>query len=242
MKNQILIVDDEKPILNLLKLFLTRGNYDVIECESGSEALKVLKEQKFDCIVTDAIMPIMSGFDLVKAIRKNPAFKQIPILMLTRKRDREDVKKAMEAGVTDYIIKPVDEHLLLDKVDLLIKKSEAVRHIFECRVREENSAAELQFPAKITYISESDLTVRLPFQINSSVPFKFSSPLFKEIGIEMPLLNFIHCTDLRDKPNFQDFQNKEFPFDAKFTFLGVEETDLKKIRTWLQKQDLQYRK
>src|SRR6185312_14457496 len=90
----------------------------------GEDALRLLSQKKFDLVITDAMMPKMTGLDLVRTIRRNPSFQHLPILMLTRKSDRSDVQKALEAGITDYVLKPIDEHLLLDKVTLSLKDDE----------------------------------------------------------------------------------------------------------------------
>jgi len=115
---RVLVVDDEPAILALLVQMLTRSRCTVTTAESANQAHTLLESgtAQFDCIITDAVMPGVSGYDFVTRLRKDPRFRELPVLMLTRKRHRKDVKLAVEAGVTDYVLKPIDEALLLEKL------------------------------------------------------------------------------------------------------------------------------
>lgn len=233
---KVLVIDDEGAVLKLVKAMLTRASYEVTTCPSAMDGLKLLDKEEFDCIVTDAIMPVMTGYDFVKTVRRHPTLAEMPVLMLTRKRHRQDVKKAVEAGVTDYVLKPIDEHLLLDKVEMCLKKGTGKRHIFEYAVNGVQSDAELGIDCKITSMSESDLTMRLPFPLESTVPFHLRSKIFEDIGIPLPLIKLNRCEKISDAGP------QDLPYEVKFNFLGVPEPDLRKIRSWLQRQEIQRRK
>jgi DNA-binding response OmpR family regulator len=121
---RVLVVDDEPAILQFLNVLLTRSGCKVTMAESAVEARKMLDQDPkgFDCVITDAIMPEVTGYDFVTALRSDPKFVALPILMLTRKRHRKDVKLAVEAGVTDYVLKPIDDALLLEKLKICVAK------------------------------------------------------------------------------------------------------------------------
>ena len=233
---RVLLVDDEGSVLALVKNILTRFNYEVSTALSGSEGLKLVHEEYFDCIITDAMMPVMSGYDFVRAVRKNPYYTQVPILMLTRKRNAADVKKAVDAGVNDYILKPIDEHLLLDKVSLSINKG-GKRHTFELPLMGFESLAMINLEAEILSISEAGLNIWLPIALGPDIAFTFTSRLFSEIGIEQPFLKLMQCHATDDSP-----AHKGPGFHAQCSFMGVPETDLKKIRSWIQKEAIRRRK
>jgi len=108
-------------------VILTRAKYRVELCSTAKDALLALSKTPFDLVITDAMMPEMSGYDLAKAIRTQKAFQVLPILMLTGKKNRQDIKKALNAGVTDYVMKPVDEPLLLEKLKTLLRDSQDSR-------------------------------------------------------------------------------------------------------------------
>jgi len=102
----ILVVDDEEPIRNALKKFLTQQGYDVSTAASGDEALKALQRQKIACVLLDVRMPGRSGIDLVpQVIELEPA---IAILMLTAVNDATTAALCMQRGAMDYLTKPID--------------------------------------------------------------------------------------------------------------------------------------
>ena len=238
---KLLVIDDEPVAMKLVKTMLTRANYQVFSYDNANDALNTLMEpdghEQFDCIITDAIMPQMSGYDFVKAVRRLPHFKEMPILMLTRKRHRQDVKKAVDAGVTDYVLKPIDEHLLLDKVELCLKKGLGKRHIFECQIHGSHSAATLELPAQVVALSEADLTFRSSIPLQADLEFYLRNVFFDEIGIKVPLLKLLKCERIEAVP-----PSKDPVYESKLSFIGVPESDLKKIRAWLQREEIRRRK
>jgi DNA-binding response OmpR family regulator len=233
-KLNILIVDDEFSVLKLLEAMLKHAGYDAVGCESGSEALRVLDTGSFDLLLTDALMPNMSGYDLVKAVRKHPVYSTLPVLMLTRKRQRTDVKRAVDVGVTDYIVKPVDEYLLLDKVELCIKKGEGKRHVFEWKLAGSDLNSQIHVDCRIVSISETDMTMNLPGEMVSNTNFKVTSQIFEEIGISSPLLKLIRCDQIIDSADAG-----RTVYRAKLAFVGLPEQDLMKIRSWIQRKSAQ---
>lgn len=236
---KVLIIDDEPAALHQAKTMLARATYDVVTCKSAVEALKVLETQPIDCIITDVVMPVMDGYELARAIRANADHARTPILMLTRKRAREDVSAALQAGVDDYILKPIDEQLLLDKIESNIKKGNSKRHIFKHNLHEsENGKAELKLSARIMSISEADVTVHTTMMVDERMPLELSSQVFDEMGIRPPILRLLQCRKI-ETPIAVSI---EYPYEARYSFLGVAENDLRKIRAWLHRQALNRRK
>lgn len=233
---RLLVVDDEDSVLKMVKTLLSRARYDVITCETATDALKMVKLEHFDCIITDAVMPGVSGYDLVKTIRKGNS-PDIPILMLTRKRNRQDVKKAVEAGITDYVLKPIDEHLFLDKVEACIKKGGGKRHIVDCPVHGDLSKSQISLECRVTFISESYITLRLSTLLLPQSEFEMRSPLYQEIGINPPIIKLMDCKEIMGLT-----ETRELPYEAKFSFIGVPEPDLRKIRNWINREEIRRRK
>jgi CheY-like chemotaxis protein len=231
-KSKNLVADDEPAIAKMLKLILERKGYEVDIVSNGKEALERLKMAPFDCLVTDAIMPVLSGFDLTRAIRNDPKDGSIPVVMLTRKRHRVDVKQALDAGVNDYVIKPIDEQLLLDKIEACLKKAKQERHVVSVSMIKE---ADLLVGSEITALSESGVTLLTPLELPNDFSCESRSPVFAEIGIQAPLMKLLSCVPLGKARG-------NLAFEAKFSFAGVTESDLKKIRIWLQKEAIRRRK
>ena len=115
-KGRILAVDDDLQILKLIELILGTAGYEVVSTASPMTTLAFIDSYDFDCIITDAIMPHMNGYDLVEAIRRHEKTEKTPIIMLTRKRTPVDVKQALAAGANDYIVKPIDDKILKQKI------------------------------------------------------------------------------------------------------------------------------
>lgn len=234
---RILVVDDEPAILKALVTILSRQKYEVEACPSAAVALEALKKYPFDCIISDVLMPDVDGFAFAKMVRADPLYQSIPILMLTRKRNREDVKAALLAGATDYIIKPVDEFLLLDKIVLCMKKGDGKRHLPECQVSDELVDAHLTFHCAIDTLSETEITVRTPFMIPQEHAYGIIGPLFDKLGIKPPMIKLISCEAMTNS-----IDTRPLHFLAKFNLLGISETDLAKIRTWLHREEIRRRK
>jgi DNA-binding response OmpR family regulator len=234
---RLLVVDDEPAVLRLMEAILKRNEFQVRSCDSAGQALRLVQNEPFDCVITDALMPVMSGYDLVRAIRRQPDFSALPVLMLTRKRHPDDVKKAIEIGVSDYVLKPIDEVLLLNKLELCLSKGEGRRHIYEVPIQGTHSQAQLQLDAAITSLSESDVTIRLAVPLESSTAFKLAGRFFQDIGIAVPHLKLIRCVELESPTELADLR-----YEARLTFAGVPESDLRKLRTFIQKEVIRRRK
>ncbi len=121
----ILVVDDNLVIIKLLEELLTRAAYRVTTVTCGDDALERLKAQKVDLILLDVDMPGKSGFAVCRVIKENPLTKDIPVIFVTSRSEREDIVNGFEAGGQDYIVKPftraelsarVRTHLTLRKV------------------------------------------------------------------------------------------------------------------------------
>ena len=104
---KVLVVDDFATMRRIVKGVLKQlGFSNIVEAEDGSKALEELKKEKIGLIVSDWNMPNMSGLDLLKAIRQDDNFKSIPFLMVTAEGQKENVVQAVQAGVSNYIVKP----------------------------------------------------------------------------------------------------------------------------------------
>jgi CheY-like chemotaxis protein len=235
---KVLIVDDEPASLSSAKAVFAASEYQVLTCRSAIEALSILASQKIDCVITDIVMPVMDGYELVRAIRTSCPTPQVPILMLTRKRLREDVQAAVQAGANDYILKPIDEQVFLDKVEANIKKNGAKRHIFEHSLYGDSIPAELKFNVRVVAISEADITLGLPTAVTDSTSAELTTRLFNDIGIMTPVLQLLYCQRIAEGARI----SPELHYEARFTFMGLPENDSRKIRAWLHRQALERRK
>ncbi|CAK0744346.1 Response regulator receiver domain-containing protein [uncultured Gammaproteobacteria bacterium] len=116
MKPIILVADDEPSILLSLQVLLQKAGFEVRVARDGEEALRSVAESPPDLILLDAMMPKRDGFDVCQTIRANPAFKTLPIIMLTAKSRDVEREKGMALGATDYITKPFSTRDLVSTV------------------------------------------------------------------------------------------------------------------------------
>lgn len=119
----ILIVDDDKVNRQLMKGVLRKENFRFIEAGNGAEAIDLATENSPDVILMDAVMPVMNGYDAAKSIRNNEITRRIPIVMITALSDKQDKIKAIEAGVDDFISKPIDALELVTRCRSLVNAS-----------------------------------------------------------------------------------------------------------------------
>ncbi|MDF5708518.1 MAG: PleD family two-component system response regulator [Nostoc sp. S4] len=120
----VLIVDDEPFIRMILRNFLEREGYKIVEAENGIEALTVFNQQHPDIVLLDAIMPDMDGFECCTQLQILDCSKHIPVLMITGLEDEESVDRAFEVGAIDYINKPIYWPVLRQRVKRLIQQSQ----------------------------------------------------------------------------------------------------------------------
>ncbi len=113
---KILLVDDSKTELHHLSELLTRHGFAVRTAENGEEAMRRLTDDKPDLILMDVVMPGQNGFQLTRAITRDPRFTDVPVIMCTSKGLETDKVWGMRQGARDYVVKPVNADELIAKI------------------------------------------------------------------------------------------------------------------------------
>lgn len=120
---KILVVDDESRMRKLVRDFLVKSSYEVVEAADGEEAVDLFYEDKtIDLILLDVMMPKMDGWQVCREIRQ---FSKVPIIMLTAKSDERDELLGFELGVDEYISKPFSPKILVARVEAILRRSNA---------------------------------------------------------------------------------------------------------------------
>ncbi len=120
---RFLIVDDFSTMRRIVRGLLKEiGHANAEEAEDGAVALTMLKNSKFDFVVSDINMPNMNGFDLLNAIKKDDSLKHLPVLMVTAEARKEDIVRAAQEGAAGYIVKPFTKATLEEKVQKIMQK------------------------------------------------------------------------------------------------------------------------
>ena len=119
---KLLIADDEPGIRSLVRMTLETDQYEITEAGDGEEALEIARESHPDVILLDVMMPKLTGFDVCKALKEDPATKEIVVVMLTAKAQQGDRTEGEAAGADDYFTKPFSPVALLRKLDEIFEE------------------------------------------------------------------------------------------------------------------------
>jgi DNA-binding response OmpR family regulator len=122
MNAKILIVDDEADVLDLLSLTLRNAGFNVITAQTGSIALTKARTEAPNLIILDLMLPEMSGTEICKTLKKDPATSSLPILMLTAKSEEVDKIVGLELGADDYVTKPFSPRELLLRIKAILRR------------------------------------------------------------------------------------------------------------------------
>lgn len=119
-KLQVLMVDDDWKLRNLLRIYLSKEGFDTVEAADGDEAMMKIKNQSFDLVILDVMMPNMDGWQVCQSIRKTQS---VPILMLTALGETKEKVQGLELGADDYLTKPFDPEELIARIHALIRRA-----------------------------------------------------------------------------------------------------------------------
>ena len=119
---KILVVDDMSTMRRIVKNILKQlGFNNLEEAENGQEALTKLKADTYGFVVSAWNMPVMMGIDMLRAIRADESLKKIPVLMVTAEAQKENLMEAVQAGVSNYVVKPFTAETMQDKINKIFK-------------------------------------------------------------------------------------------------------------------------
>jgi two-component system alkaline phosphatase synthesis response regulator PhoP len=121
-KKKVLIVDDEEDIRELVDLYLARDGYEIFACETGEQAIDIVRTESPDLIVLDLMLPGINGLDVCKKLKANRKTESISIVMLTAKGEDADVVTGLELGADDYVTKPFSGKVLAARVRRILKR------------------------------------------------------------------------------------------------------------------------
>jgi len=113
---KVLVVEDEPDMTMVITHFLQHAGYEVLTAANGEEGLEKTTSEKPDLILSDTQMPVMNGWEMLEELRKQPGARHIPVIMVTGRYEKYDIAAAAAYGIADYIAKPFDPSLLLEKI------------------------------------------------------------------------------------------------------------------------------
>jgi DNA-binding response OmpR family regulator len=228
MSKRILVVDDDPVTLAHCKAILGSAaeKYEVILSGDPVDALKKLAEDAMDLVITDILMPKFNGNSLLTAVRSVSSL-NVPVMMISGKRDEKTIANALDLGAADYICKPIDPDLFLTKVrSILFAGLAATKEHFATVPIEFDVDLEMtRLSAFAVDVSEAGMTLHSKVPLPANLVIQMRSSLFSEIGIKPPRLRVSGWIPAEMDPRF--------PYRISASFVGLDEEELRTIRRWV---------
>ncbi len=224
---KILIVDDLKSILITLEAILQKEGYYVASCTNSIDAIDRFSLEHFDLMITDAIMPVgANGYTLIATIRNGTRNREIPIIMLTGKREKADIERALSVGANDYIVKPIDPDILVSKVKSILQLNESKESNFAAALV--SAQATVTVKTEIVSISESEIKFVTNYQLTPGQLYRFTSDFFRNFDIDTVNTRITECV--------KSTETSVNSFNIAAQFIGLTDNELSKIRMWVRKK------
>jgi phosphate regulon transcriptional regulator PhoB len=149
MLAKVLVIDDEKDIVSLLRYHLEKSGFHCLEGMDGTTALRLVREHHPDLLILDLMLPGMDGLEICRQLRQDAATARLPILMLTAKAEEVDRVVGLEVGADDYVVKPFSPRELVARVRAILRRSQepaglSVRRLGELEVDESRHLVTVQ--------------------------------------------------------------------------------------------------
>jgi DNA-binding response OmpR family regulator len=128
-KEKILIVDDNPHVLKLLSISIQKAGYEVYTAENGDEGIEKVNSVKPDLVISDVMMPQTDGIEFCWMVRENSEIPMVPFIFLTSLSDQDMEIRGFRAGADEYLVKPVDRKVLLEKVETLLSRAKRVQTV-----------------------------------------------------------------------------------------------------------------
>src|SRR5689334_18780778 len=123
MKPRVLIVEDEAPLVTMLRYNLEKEGFEVTEAGDGEEALAQIAEVRPDAVLLDWMLPLVSGIEVCRQIRRAPATRSLPVIMLTARGEEGDRVRGLNSGADDYIVKPFSPTELVARLRAVMRRA-----------------------------------------------------------------------------------------------------------------------
>ena len=191
MRTKILMVDDDALNRDILNEYLTEAGYEAVEADDGDTALKLLGEvEGIEAILLDRMMPRLNGMEVLKAVKADPRFRDIPVIMQSAATARDQIRQGISAGVYYYLTKPYEEQMLLGVVSAALKDAAGMKKLRE-EVSQQRRILGLMEKARFRFRTLEDAR-NLAFLIANCFP----EPQVAVYGLNEMLINAVEHGNL----------------------------------------------
>ena len=123
MSKKILVIEDDKFLLKIIKKKLSTEDYQLIQAMNGEEGLRAAREEKPDLILLDLVLPEMDGFEVLKRLKDNPTCSNVPVIILSNLGEKEKINKGLKLGAADYLVKSdLNPGEIVNRIKLVLEK------------------------------------------------------------------------------------------------------------------------
>ena len=208
---KILVIEDEKDVRQSILDLLEYKGYEAIEASNGKEALELIKEIIPDLVISDIMMPELSGYTILHEFQNNPVTASIPFIFLSAKADLTDIRKGMNRGADDFITKPFKANELLSSIEIRLKKKKSLDE----KLNELRRSITMYVPHElrtplVAILGYSDMILGEFKQLSSNEIFDMITRIKKagerlHLTIEkFVIYSELECTDIQDRPVTQN--------------------------------------
>jgi len=227
---KILAIDDDIDTLNLIRTVLAKRGHRVDGVQDGISAITLLEKKKYDLVITDLNMSLMSGLELIAKLRDSERTKDQLIAIITSEKDKGTVMEAINLGTQDFIIKPLLPMPLVEKIEsILLKKKSTKGSALLTQTIEAD--AEIRLAGTVSSISVSGLMITTASRLPEGETLFIDSELFGQVGIMPPLLKVVSSKAFK----FGEWKNQ-------LEFSQVSAETLRRIKDWLLKREVRKKK
>jgi CheY-like chemotaxis protein len=231
---EVLIIDDDKDIRLILRRILEGAGMSVTEATTVKEAHQIMRERAPHLVIVDlALGGKETGFHFIAQCRKDVVFAKIPLLVLSASKDRTIIFNAMSLGASDYIVKPVNSSLLLQKVRKALSLEGGIARIVFAK--DKRPQITLVIMSRITKISEAGFVVEAPLKVVDQTPGK---PVRADIWVRAPLLDEMGATRRVFRPTArvpQASKQAQGQYLTEFLFFGLTNEIVARIKKVIAK-------
>lgn len=228
---RIVVVDDNQLSLKRVESLLQPLGYEVLSFTGAEAALQLLSLHPVNLVLVDLAMPIHSGYDLMAAMKRQKI--NARTVVVSGKNKDEDIKKALQMGAQDYILKPYDDDFFIAKVKLALQsQANTAEAQFAEAIFDEPTQLQITLPQ--ISVSETGFFFETSLQIPKGTKLDFKSRCLDEMNLGGARLSVTSCTEIQ--------KGNETLYRTFVSFVGLNQAQLTDVRLWVRQQQLKYRK